>query len=49
MLTQMGRIKRLLLSELVNLTGRGLTVIKIKDDDQLLFPPILINLVKMWF
>ncbi len=37
MLTQMGRIKRLLLSELVNLTGRGLTVIKFKDDDQLLF------------
>jgi len=30
MLTQMGRIKRLLLTELVNLTGRGLTVIKFK-------------------
>jgi DNA gyrase subunit A len=29
----MGRIKRLLLSELVNLTNRGLTVIKFKDDD----------------
>ena len=37
MLTQMGRIKRLTLSELANLSGRGLTVIKFKDDDQLLF------------
>ncbi len=36
LLTQMGRIKRLLLSELVNLTNRGLTVIKFKDDDKLL-------------
>ncbi len=36
LLTQLGRIKRLSLSELVNLTGRGLTVIKFKDDDQLL-------------
>ena len=36
LLTQMGRIKRLSLAELVNLTGRGLTVIKLKDDDQLL-------------
>ena len=37
MLTHMGRIKRLTLSELANLSGRGLTVIKFKDDDQLLF------------
>ena len=36
LLTQMGRIKRLSLAELVNLTGRGLTMIKFKDDDQLL-------------
>ncbi|MBW4638387.1 MAG: DNA topoisomerase 4 subunit A [Gloeocapsa sp. UFS-A4-WI-NPMV-4B04] len=36
LLTQMGRIKRLSLSELVNLTNRGLTVIKYKDDDKLL-------------
>lgn len=36
LLTRMGRIKRLLLSELVNLTNRGLTVIKFKDDDKLL-------------
>jgi len=36
LLTQLGRIKRLSLSELVNLNGRGLTVIKFKDDDQLL-------------
>lgn len=36
LLTQLGRIKRLSLVELVNLTGRGLTVIKFKDDDQLL-------------
>jgi len=33
LLTRMGRIKRLSLSELVNLTNRGLTVIKFKDDD----------------
>jgi DNA gyrase subunit A len=37
LLTQLGRIKRLSLSDFVNLTGRGLTVIKFKDDDQLLF------------
>lgn len=36
LLTRLGRIKRLPLGELVNLTGRGLTVIKFKDDDQLL-------------
>ncbi len=36
LLTHLGRIKRISLTELVNLTGRGLTVIKLKDDDQLL-------------
>jgi len=36
LLTQLGQIKRLSLSEFVNLTGRGLTVIKFKEDDQLL-------------
>jgi len=35
LLTQQGRIKRLPISELTNLTMRGLTLIKIKDDDQL--------------
>ena len=35
LLTQQGRIKRLPVSELTNLTMRGLTLIKIKDDDQL--------------
>ncbi len=35
LLTQQGRIKRLPISELTNLTTRGLTLIKIKDDDQL--------------
>lgn len=37
LLTQQGRIKRLPLSELADLTGRGLTVLKLKDDDQLGF------------
>lgn len=36
LLTKLGRIKRLLTTELVSLTNRGLTVIKFKDDDQLL-------------
>jgi DNA gyrase subunit A len=35
LLTQQGRIKRLPVSELTNLTARGLTLIKIKEDDQL--------------
>jgi DNA gyrase subunit A len=35
LLTQQGRIKRLSISELTNLTARGLTLIKLKDDDQL--------------
>jgi DNA gyrase subunit A len=32
--TQQGRVKRLPLEEFVGLTGRGLTAIKLKDDDQ---------------
>ncbi len=36
MLTQQGRIKRLPIAELTDLTGRGLTVLKFKEDDQLL-------------
>ena len=36
LLTKLGRIKRLLTTELFSLTNRGLTVIKFKDDDQLL-------------
>ncbi|HBB32620.1 MAG TPA: DNA topoisomerase IV [Cyanobacteria bacterium UBA8803] len=35
LLTRQGRIKRLSLSELTNLTLRGLTLIKIKEDDRL--------------
>ena len=35
LLTQQGRIKRLPASELMNLTARGTTPIKLKDDDQL--------------
>ena len=37
MLTTQGRIKRLPLSELQNLSGRGLTALKLKDDDALKF------------
>lgn len=37
MVTQQGRIKRLPLSELAELTGRGLTILKLKDDDQLAY------------
>ncbi|MDX2216257.1 MAG: DNA gyrase subunit A [Oculatellaceae cyanobacterium bins.114] len=33
-LTAQGRIKRLPLSEFANLTGRGLTALKLKDDDE---------------
>ncbi len=36
LLTQLGQIKRLSLAEWDHLTARGLTVIKFKDDDQLL-------------
>ncbi|KAM3094337.1 DNA gyrase subunit A [Phormidesmis sp. 146-35] len=35
LLTQQGRIKRLALTEFADLTGRGLTALKLKDDDQL--------------
>lgn len=35
LLTQLGRIKRLPISELTNLTNRGITLIKLKDKDQL--------------
>jgi DNA gyrase subunit A len=34
LLTQQGRIKRLALTEFVDLTGRGLTALKLKEDDQ---------------
>ncbi|MBD2042745.1 DNA gyrase/topoisomerase IV subunit A [Microcoleus sp. FACHB-672] len=37
MLTQQGRIKRIPLLELANMTGRGLTVMKLKDDDLLVY------------
>ena len=37
LLTQQGRIKRLSVSELANLTARGATLMKFKDDDQLQF------------
>jgi DNA gyrase subunit A len=35
LLTQQGRIKRLALTEFADLTGRGLTALKLKEDDQL--------------
>ncbi|MBD1999923.1 DNA gyrase subunit A [Leptolyngbya sp. FACHB-541] len=37
MLTRQGRIKRLPLSEFANLTGRGLTALKLKEGDELLY------------
>ncbi len=37
LLTQQGKIKRLPTSELTNLTARGTTLLKFKDDDQLQF------------
>jgi DNA gyrase subunit A len=36
-LTQQGRIKRIPLSEFTNVTGRGLTAVKVKEDDQLAY------------
>jgi DNA gyrase subunit A len=36
LLTKQGRIKRLALEELTNLTRRGITILKLKDDDELL-------------
>jgi DNA gyrase subunit A len=37
MLTQQGRIKRLPLSEFANVTSRGLTALKLKEDDELVY------------
>ncbi|MCM0589883.1 MAG: DNA gyrase subunit A [Gloeotrichia echinulata IR180] len=37
LLTKQGRIKRLSLAEFTNLTRRGITILKLKDDDELLF------------
>ena len=37
LLTKRGRIKRLEVAELTNLTRRGITILKLKDDDELLF------------
>ncbi|MCY7283620.1 MAG: DNA topoisomerase IV, partial [Cyanobacteria bacterium CAN_BIN43] len=37
MLTQQGRIKRVALAEFTNLSGRGLTATKIKEDDELAY------------
>ncbi len=36
LLTEQGRLKRLPLSEFADLTGRGLTALKLREDDQLL-------------
>ncbi|AFY41104.1 DNA gyrase subunit A [Nostoc sp. PCC 7107] len=37
LLTKQGRIKRLSFAEFTNLTRRGITIVKLKDDDELLF------------
>ncbi|MBE9005223.1 DNA gyrase subunit A [Fortiea sp. LEGE XX443] len=37
LITKQGRIKRLSLAEFTNLTRRGITIVKLKDDDELLF------------
>ncbi|WP_392533061.1 DNA topoisomerase (ATP-hydrolyzing) subunit A [Nostoc sp. C117] len=37
LVTKQGRIKRLSLAEFTNLTRRGITILKLKDDDQLSF------------
>ncbi|MCL6752934.1 DNA gyrase subunit A [Nostoc sp. CCCryo 231-06] len=37
LLTKQGRIKRLSLGEFTNLTRRGITILKLKDDDELSF------------
>ncbi|GAX39267.1 DNA gyrase subunit A [Tolypothrix sp. NIES-4075] len=37
LLTKQARIKRLSLGEFTNLTRRGITILKLKDDDELLF------------
>ena len=41
LLTKQGRIKRLPLVEFTNLTRRGITVTKLKDDDELLSTPFV--------
>ncbi|WP_017653200.1 DNA gyrase/topoisomerase IV subunit A [Fortiea contorta] len=41
LLTKQGRIKRLSLEELTNLTRRGVTLVKLKDDDELLFSQLI--------
>lgn len=40
LLTQQGKIKRVSLLELSNMTARGLTVLKLKDDDRLLYSSV---------
>ncbi len=40
LVTEQGRLKRLPLSEFSDLTGRGLTVLKLKEDDQVLFASV---------
>jgi DNA gyrase subunit A len=42
MLTTQGRIKRLPLSEFQNLSGRGLTALKLKEDDELRFASLAV-------
>ncbi len=37
LLTKQGRIKRLQVAEFTNLTRRGISILKLKDDDELLF------------
>ncbi|MEQ8964062.1 MAG: DNA gyrase C-terminal beta-propeller domain-containing protein, partial [Coleofasciculus sp. C2-GNP5-27] len=37
LLTQQGRVKRLPATELLNLTARGLTVVKLKEEDSLAY------------
>lgn len=41
MLTQQGKIKRLPMFELSELTNRGITVIKLKEDDELLYAQLV--------
>lgn len=43
MLTTQGRIKRLPLSEFQNLSGRGLTALKLKDGDELQFAALAVT------
>ncbi len=41
LLTKQGKIKRLSLTEFMNLTRRGITILKLKDDDELLFTQLI--------